>query len=130
MTQLKPKYTSLKRFQLIKNVDRRFLWQYVGRKLRGKVLVVHVMSVVNILLDELTKELLTVGSIKIGNFGKMFFKQMKSRRHYDFSRKKIMESKGKAILRFKLNKKAQVIITNNLDVAKTFAEDNNGKEGT
>ncbi len=130
MTQQKQKYTSLKRFQLIKNVDRRFLWQYVGRKLRGKVLVVHVMSVVNILLDELTKELLTVGSIKIGNFGKMFFKQMSPRRHYDFSRKKIMEAKGRAVLRFKLNKKAQLIITNNLDVAKTFVEDDNGKEGT
>lgn len=126
----KTKYSSLKRFQNLNNVDRRFLWQYVARKLRKRVLVTHVASVVNIVLDEMVNELLSIGLIKIGNFGKFFFKQMLPRRHYDFNKREIVLSKGSKILRFKLNENVQEIITNNLDVAKTFKEDKDGKEGT
>lgn len=127
---IKEPYTSLKRFQETSNVDRRFLWQYVAKKLKRKILAIHVASIVNILLDELVSELQIIGTIKIGNFGKLFFKQMKPRKHYDFSRKKVMESKGRRMLRFKLNKNVQTIIVNNLDIAKTFKENDNGKEGT
>lgn len=125
-TNNKPKYTSLQRFKIVQNVDRRFLWQYVARKLKRKIKVVHISSVVNILLDEIISELMTIGSFKIGNFGLMMIKQMPNRRHFHFAKKMIVESAGRKILRFKLNKKVHKIITQNLDIAKTFGEANDG----
>lgn len=127
---IKQKYSSLKRFQTLQNVDRRFLWQYVARKLKRKILVTHVASVVNILLDEIVNEIISIGSLKIGNFGKFFIKQLSPRRHYDFNKKQIIVSPGHQALRFKLNKNIHAIITNKIDVAKTFKGDKDGEEGT
>lgn len=121
----KERYTSKRSFEDSKNIDRRFLAQYVARKLKKKILYKHVISVTNILLDEIVKDLISGLAIKIGNFGKLFLKQLKERAHFNLFENKVVISKGKKILRFKLNEKFHRLLIKNLDIAKTFEEPKN-----
>lgn len=120
------KYTSKKSFLESLNVDRRFLTQYVSRKLNRSIKIHHVAAVIGFLFDELISELYYNKMIVIGKFGKFFIKKLGPRRHYNVIKKEIMISEGHEILRFKLHKDIKKILTNNLDIAKTFGERNNG----
>jgi nucleoid DNA-binding protein len=125
MTQLKPKYDSERSFVENKNVDKRMLSRIVAEKFRGKIKFLHVMSVVNILFEELFRELLKNKFVIIGNFGSFIFKLLPPRRHYKVNSKQIVVSEGKQIIRFELDKKIHQILKDNLDVAKTFEGPNN-----
>lgn len=119
-------YTSKRSFLNSLNVDRRFLVKYVSKKLNNSIPLYHIAAVINFLFEELMAELKSKNSIVIGNFGKFFMKKLGPRRHYDVVKKTIKMAAGNLILRFKLNKDIQEILTNNLDVAKTFKEHQNG----
>ncbi len=105
-----------------KSVDRRFLWQYVIKKINKSIHHAHVMSVINILLDEVLGELVISKKIKVGNFGQLVLKKLKPRKHYNLHTKRFAMSKGNSIMRFELNKKFRQFVIKRLDVAKTFPE--------
>jgi len=105
-----------------KSIDRRFLWQYVLKKINNSIHHAHVMSVINILLDEIVAELILNKKIKIINFGQFVLRKLNPRKHYNLYTKKYEMSKGNNILRFELNNKLRRFIIKNLDVAKTFLE--------
>ncbi len=107
-----------------KSVDRRFLWKYVIKKIKKSIHHAHVMSVINILLDEVIKDLIVSKKIKIGNFGQFIFKKLQPRKHFNLRTQKYEMSKGNSIMRFELNKKLRKFLIKNLDVAKTFPETN------
>jgi nucleoid DNA-binding protein len=121
---MKNSYTSKKNFEKNKSVDRRFLWQYVCKKLNKSIHHAHVLNVINILLDEVLVELIDSKKIKIGNFGEFIFQKLNPRRHFNVFTKVFEVSKGNSIIRFVLNKKLKKFISNQIDVAKTFPETN------
>jgi len=121
---MKNNYTSKKNFEKNKSVDRRFLWQYVCKKINKSIHHAHVLSVINILLDEVLAELLVSKKIKIGNFGEFLFQKLNARRHFNVFTKIFETSKGNSSLRFVLNKKLKKFISNQIDIAKTFPEPN------
>lgn len=116
------KYTSKQRFLQSKNVDKRFLMQYVFNKLHGTIPVHHVSAVINFLLDELIEELRAGSIITIGKFGKFFLKHLRIRKYHDVIERKIKMTEGTKTLRFQLHKDIQKILTNSLDIAKTFED--------
>lgn len=107
-----------------KSIDRRFLWQYVLKKINKSIHHAHVMSVINILLDEVIKDLVDKKQIKIGNFGSFVMKRLSPRKHFNIFTKQYEMSKGNNIMRFELNKKLKKFLIKHLDVAKTFSETN------
>ena len=113
-------YTSKKRFQQSKNVDKRFLVQYVSKKLHGTIPLYHISAVISFLFDELIEELRAGSIITIGKFGKFFLKHLRIRRYHDVIERKIKMTEGTKTLRFQLHKDIQKILTNSLDIAKTF----------
>lgn len=119
---MKNSYTSKKNFQKNKSVDRRFLWQYVLKKINNSIHHAHVLSVINILLDEVLVELVESKKIKIGNLGEFIFQKLNPRRHFNVFTKVFEVSKGNSIIRFVLNKKLKKFLSNQIDVAKTFSE--------
>ncbi len=121
---MKNKYTSKKSFEKTKNVDRRFLWQYVLKKIRHSIHHAHVMSVINILLDEMLLDLIASEKIKIVNFGEFILQKLNARRHFNVFTKIFETSKGNSSLRFVLDKKLKKFISNQIDVAKTLSEPN------
>lgn len=126
----KENQSSLQRFKATGNVDRRFLWQYVARKLKNTIPVAHVSSVVSILLEEMATELVTNGSIRIGNFGKFFFSTIIPHNRYNFHKFEKVMSKEHNILRFKLKKIVKIFLVKKLDLVETFKETDNVEEGT
>ena len=124
MSETKPfKYTSNRSFLTSKTVDRRFIEKNISQKLRGRVSAIHVACVFGILLSEIINELITTGSVEIDNFGEFCVKQMPSRRHINLFTKEYVMSMGRKIVRLELNKKLKKILTNNVDIDKTFPGD-------
>lgn len=119
------KLTSKQRFELFKSVDRRFLTQYVSQKLNRVILFSHIQSIISILLEEIMKDLLDGKEIEIGNFGIFLIKKTLPRRHFNYMTGQCEIAVGRKIIRFKLNKKLRRILANNLDIEKTFKDDNN-----
>lgn len=117
------KYTSKRSFLNHLNVDRRYLAQYVSNKLHKTIPYKNIVAVIGFLFDELMDELLQDKPIIIGNFGKFIVKKLKPRAHIDIIHKRKVMSQGHKILRFQLNKDIKKILTNNLDIEKTFGED-------
>lgn len=114
------KYTSRRTFQNTKSIDRRFLWQYVCKKLGYSIHSNHVMSVINILLDEFLDHIFKVKIIKIGNFAKFTFQKLKDRTHINFYTGEKETSQGKYNLRVYLNKKISKFMIDQIDKEKTF----------
>lgn len=120
------KYTSKKSFIDHSNVDRRFLAAYVSKKIKRSIPLHHISAVISFLFDELITELANSNSIIVGKFGKFFMRKLSSRRHYSIVDKQLKVSEGNTVLRFQFHKDIQQILTNKLDVAKTFGEKHNG----
>lgn len=114
------KYSSNNNFYKNKSVDRRFLWRSVNKTLNYKIHSAHVLAIINLLFDEIIKELLAGNEIKIGNFGILKLKNTKPRKYHNVVNSKIMESKGGKVLRFIISSKLSKFLIKNLDLNKTF----------
>ena len=57
--------------KLPNNIDKRTLWRYVNKKINRKIQSFHVISVINILFDEMIKDLKAGNLIKIFNLGSL-----------------------------------------------------------
>jgi len=123
------KYTSKNNFLLNGSVDRRILINYVSKKIKKSLPLYHISAVIGLLFEELLSELISKKEIVIGKFGKFMIKKLGPRRHHNVALKQIVVSEGNEMLRFQFHKDIQKILTNNLDIAKTFQETNDGKNG-
>lgn len=84
------------------SIDKKILWRFVNIKINRVIHHYHVLGVINILFEEMLKDLKNGKDIKIFNFGVLKLKNMKPRRYHDVRFNKILLSKGHRILRFTL----------------------------
>lgn len=105
------------------NVTKRAFWRYVNIKIKRTIHHYHVFAVISILFEEMLKDLKQEKEIKIFNLGSLFLKQTKPRWYHDVTKKQVVLSEGKKILKFKLARKLKKRLTGNLDIDKTFKDD-------
>jgi nucleoid DNA-binding protein len=117
---LKVKSTTKRTFDSHKNIDRRFLWWTVAKKLKGKVDRQKSLNIISFLLDLMLEELKVGTKISVGNFCKIFLKQLKPRKHISVDKKEYVISDGMKSLRFQLDKKLSDYLVKNLDTEETF----------
>lgn len=103
-----------------KVISIRQLWYYVNHKTNRVVNALHVLTVVNLLIEELVQDLKDNKEIKIFNFATISLEQMKSRPYIDIATKTKKMSKPNKKLTFKLNKNVKMLIFKNVDLDKTF----------
>lgn len=104
------------------SISRTILWRYVNKKLKHKIHYHHILSIINILFDEIIIDLKEKKEIKIKNFGSLILKDYKSRKYFDIVRKKVMTSKKFRLLKFNISKKLKKKLVSDLDFVKTFIE--------
>lgn len=102
------------------SINRRILWQYVNKKINRLIHHYHVLSVIEILFDEIMKDLKQGKSVKVFNFGTLSLKKTKPRKYYNVVHKQVMESKGYKILKFILAPKFRKKLCQHLDIDKTL----------
>lgn len=102
------------------SISKRVLWRYVNIKINRVIHHFHTLSVISILFEEILNDLKANKQIKIHNFGTLGLKVMPSRRYFHVKYKKIMEAKGKKILRFTLSPAIHAKIKKYIDLDKTF----------
>lgn len=108
------------------SITKRILWRYVNKKIKRSIHHYHVFSVITLLFDEIIRDLVRGKAIKINNFGTLVLKELSPRRYHDVNEKIIKLSDSHKILRFILSPKLKHKICDNLDIEKTFGNDNNG----
>jgi len=105
------------------SITKKKLWQYVNKKIEYSINHAHVFSVICILFEEIIKELLVKGELKIVNFGVLKLKNMNPRKYHDVRHQKVMYSEGNKIFRFILSPKLRKKLCDNLDLDVTFGGD-------
>lgn len=117
--------TKLSEYKLNSLISRAKLYALVYLKLNQQIEYQHVRNVISILFEEIGNELFKKGKFVIDNFGSLTLKRMKPRNFYNYQTKQLQKSKGNNIVRFQLFNKLRLIILSNLDIARTFEDDNN-----
>lgn len=105
------------------NIDKRFLWKYVNQKINRKVKGYHVVSIINILFEEVLSDLKEGKVVEVFNFGSLFLKNMKPRKYHDVRYNRVMLSKSNKILKFILPRTLKRKICQFLDIDKTLKGD-------
>lgn len=82
---------------------KRKLWLFLLKELNHSIHNAHVYSVINILIEELIKDLVAGKKIKIINFGSFFLKELKPRKFLDFATRHLKISGPSKTLRFKIS---------------------------
>jgi nucleoid DNA-binding protein len=105
------------------SINRRVFWRYINKKINRFVHHYHVASIIDILFEEIVKDLKSGKPIKIFNFGILELKNTKPRLYHDVVRKEMVLSKGYRILRFKLTPPLRKKLCEYLDIDKTLRND-------
>ena len=105
------------------NIDKRKFWKYVNKKMSRVIHHYHVLSIINILFDEMLIDLLKFKEIKIFNFGTFFIKKTLPRKYHNVKLKKVMKSNGNRIMKFNLSRKIKKNICKFIDIDATFKGD-------
>ena len=95
----------------------------VCSKLKGKIKEKDIRAIVNIFFQEFVKELQEGKRVAIGRFGYFTLKKWKGRNHWDMVKKAVVFTEGHYLLRFKMYELFWGYLINNLDIDKTYAED-------
>jgi nucleoid DNA-binding protein len=77
--------------------------ELVARQFRKRINYLHIAAIINLLLKELSEELLAGKELKIGNFGTFLLKTLGSKRNIDVVSGKERYTKKTRILRFKIS---------------------------
>jgi nucleoid DNA-binding protein len=107
------------------SVSKRYLWRHVNIKIKRAIHHYHVFSVISILFEEMTKDLLAGKEVKIANFGSFILKQMPARKYFNVNLQKMTESPGNKIMRLFLTKKLRTKLCNFLDLDSLIKKDYN-----
>lgn len=105
------------------NIDKRFFWKYVNRKIGRKVKSYHVISIINLLFEEITNDLKSGKGLKIFNFGEILLKNTKPRKYHDVRYNRIMLSAGNKMLKLALPRVIRKKLCKMLDIDRTFGGD-------
>jgi nucleoid DNA-binding protein len=87
-----------------KNIQKLKIVAFVSRRLRKSIGYFHILSVINILVEELIVELKIKREIKIPNFGTFRLKPLKPKRIKSVVSEKTILTKPSNSLRFKLSR--------------------------
>lgn len=102
------------------SIDKRILWKYVNKKFKGVIHYYHVLAVIDILFEEIIKDLRHNKEIPIFNFGILSLKQMKPRLYHNVKYGQVMYSQGNKILRFTLSPKIKKKLIKNINTEATL----------
>jgi nucleoid DNA-binding protein len=97
--------------------------QFIFKKMGKSIPLDHIKSVINILLEEMSLDLQERKEITIGNFGKLFVKQIKPKGFFNIHTNQYEMTNEKQITRFVLIKGLREMLIKGLDIAKTFGDD-------
>lgn len=120
MQSLKVKSTTTRTFKSHKNIDRRFLWWTVAKKLRGKVNRQKTLNIISFLMDILLEEIKNGTEIKIGNFCKIYLKQNKPRKYVSAKKVEYFIYPGLKYLILSIDKRLGKTLVSHLDCQETF----------
>lgn len=100
------------------SITKRDLWRYVNLKLNRSIHRYHVFAVINILFEEMAKDLASSKPIKIGNLGTIRLEQTKPRYFYHAKLRQLSRSSGRKLMKFVLSKKMHDKLINYWDLDK------------
>lgn len=86
-------------------MNKRQLWLLIIKELNHCVHNAHIFSIINILVEELIKELLVGNEIKIINFGTFYIKTINPKKIKSVISGNIMTTRKTKALRFRLSSK-------------------------
>ena len=86
------------------NIDKKYLSEYVSRNINYMIHARHVRSIINILFEEMQKDLISGKKIRIFNFGTLILKEMRPRYHHNLKLKKFVWSSGLKNLKMYVSK--------------------------
>lgn len=95
-----------------RNYNQKSLWELILKRIDHDIHVHHVRSIMRILIDEISKELISGSEIKILNFGTLKIQELKPKKIRNIATKKITFTKRVKILRFKLTRRYAKYLSN------------------
>lgn len=84
--------------------DKQKIIAIVLKELKNRVHSLHIAAIINLLLEELSKDLLSGKDVRIGNFGTLMLKTIGSKKNVDVVSGEMRQTKRTKALRFKLSK--------------------------
>jgi nucleoid DNA-binding protein len=102
------------------SISKRDLWRYVNRKIKRLLHRYHVLAVINILFEEILKDLRQGKSIKIVNLGTITLQPTKPRWYHNVRLRQMVLSPGHRIMRFLLAPSIHKKLVSFLDLDKTL----------
>ena len=112
----------LKSFTFNDLINRNKLFYLVSLKLKHKIEFVHIINIIQILIEEIISDLFHKGKFMLDNFGALTFKRRPPRKFYNFQTRQVQKSRGNNAIQFHLFNKFRVIVLRNLDIARTFGD--------
>jgi nucleoid DNA-binding protein len=86
------------------NYNKRKLLFYIAKEIYYRIHYSHIFSIINILLEELSKDLTAGKEITIGNFGRFYIKTLGSKKNINVVNGQQRFTKKVKSLRFKLSR--------------------------
>lgn len=105
------------------SINRRIFWRYINQKINRFVHHYHVASLIEIVFEEMLRDLKRGKSIRIFNFGTLSLNKTKPRKYYNVIHQKVMLSKGYRILRFTMAPQIRKKLCDYVDIDKTPRND-------
>jgi nucleoid DNA-binding protein len=84
--------------------------ELVAKQFKKRINYLHIVAIINLLLKELSEELIAGKELKIGNFGKFFLRTLGSKRNIDVVSGKERYTKKTRILRFQIGRKFKELL--------------------
>jgi nucleoid DNA-binding protein len=102
------------------SISKRDLWRYVNRKIKRLLHRYHVLAVIDILFEEMLKDLRQGKSIKVVNLGTITLQPTKPRWYHHVRLRRMVLSPGHRIMRFSLARPIHKKLVELLDLDKTL----------
>jgi nucleoid DNA-binding protein len=108
----------------MKSIDKRLFISKVSKKLKRTISIPHTNSVINLLCENILKDLEETGKFEIKNLGTFELIKMNPKKYFNVIEQSLKLTKGNKRIKFKLNKKLKKKISNSIDFEKTIGDDN------
>lgn len=107
------------------SITLRMLCNFVHNKIRMNVPNHQVVSVVSVLFDEILKDLKKKKTVRIFNFGKLYFQENEPKKYFDLFKQAVCISSKKRQLKFELQPRFKKYFNKKLDIDKILKNDYN-----